>query len=333
MKNGVYIIAEAGVNHNGSLPTALKLIDEAVLSGVDAIKFQTFKAKNLVNKSAKKAAYQEANTSGDQSQYEMLKKLELTEDDFATLKSYCEQKQIEFLSTPFDEDSLELLMAMGMKKIKIASGEITNIPLLRKIASYNVPIIMSTGMCKMSDIALALEELESLGQKDISVLHCNTEYPTPYEDVNLNAMQTIKNTFNVCVGYSDHTKGIEVPIAAVALGAMIIEKHFTLDKNMDGPDHKASLEPHELKQMVNSIRHVSQCLGDSVKRLSPSESKNVSVARKSVVAKRKIEAGEVLTEENLATKRPGTGLSPILWDVILGTKAIKDFEEDEMITL
>ncbi len=330
------IIAEAGVNHNGSLDIAKALVDKAVEAGVDIIKFQTFKTENLVSKSAKKAVYQQKNT-GDRngSQFEMLKNLELSAEDYRYLKSYCEEKGIMFWSTAFDLDSIDFLKNLGISLWKIPSGEITNYPYIRKIALMHQPVIMSTGMCIEEDIWNAINVLLKFGveKRQITILHCNTEYPTPFGDVNLKAMQTIAKDFGVNVGYSDHTKGIEVPIAAVALGAKVIEKHFTLDRDMQGPDHKASLEPDELKSMVLAIRNIEKALGDGIKRVSASEKKNIAVARKSVIAARYIHKGEVLTEDNLAAKRPGTGLSPMRWESIVGTKAKRDFEEEELIEL
>ena len=328
----VYIIAEAGVNHNGSFELACKMADVAKASGVDCIKFQTFKAENLVSHTAKKAEYQKAAT-GDTSQQDMLKKLELSYDEFTSLKKYCEKIGIDFLSTPFDFESVDFLADLGMPFWKIPSGEVTNLPYLLALAKTKIPVVMSTGMCSMEEIGDAISVLKENGVEDIKLLHCNTEYPTPYEDVNLNAMQTMRDAFGLPVGYSDHTKGIEVPVASVALGAVIIEKHFTLDRNMEGPDHKASLEPDELTAMVQSIRHIESALGSAEKKPSPSEMKNMAVARKSIVAKKHISAGEVLSEENITVKRPGNGINPMKWFDILGTKASRDFEEDELIEL
>ncbi len=329
----VFIIAEAGVNHNGNLEIAKKLIDVAVESGADAVKFQTFKAENLVNFYAEMAEYQKKNLGKVKSQIEMLKELELSFDDFEELKKYCDEKEIIFLSTPFDIESARFLRDLGLDIFKIASGEITNYPLLKEIGSYGKQIILSTGMADLGEIEDALDVLIENGTKeeDITVLHCNTEYPTPFEDVNLRAMLTIKEAFKVNVGYSDHTPGIEVPVAAVALGAVVIEKHFTLDKELPGPDHKASLEPYELKAMVNAIRNIEKALGNGIKKPSKSEKKNISVARKSIVAKRDIKKGEIFTEENLTVKRPGTGISPMRWKEIIGKKAPRDFKKDEII--
>lgn len=328
----VYIIAEAGVNHNGSFTFACRLVDAAKEAGADCIKFQTFKSENLVSRSAKKAEYQKKAT-GDSSQQEMLKKLELSFDDFLKLKDYCKESGITFLSTPFDFDSVDFLNSLDIPFWKIPSGEVTDLPFLVKLAKTGKPVVMSTGMCNMKEIQTAIEILTSNGTKDIKLLHCNTEYPTPFEDVNLKALQTMRDAFHLEVGYSDHTKGIEVPIAAVALGATIIEKHFTLDRNMEGPDHKASLEPQELAAMVNSIRNIEKALGSGAKTPSPSEKKNMAIARKSIVAAKKIKKGETLTEETITTKRPGSGISPMKWFDVLGTTAIRDFDEDELIEL
>ncbi len=329
---GVYIIAEAGVNHNGSFETASKLVDAAKKAGVDCIKFQTFKSENLVSYNAQKAEYQK-NTTGEGSQVEMLKKLELSYDEFISLKKYCDNVGICFLSTPFDFDSIDFLNSIEMPFWKIPSGEVTNYPYLMALAKTRKPVVMSTGMCKMSEIEAAINVLKDNGIPDIRLLHCNSEYPTPYEDVNLKALQTMRDVFGLEVGYSDHTKGIEVPIAAVALGATIIEKHFTLDRNMDGPDHKASLEPNELTSMVSCIRHIEKSLGTGEKTPSSSEIKNKTVARKSIVAKKKIRMGEMLTEENVTVKRPGSGINPMRWNEVLWTRAIRDFEEDDLIEI
>lgn len=332
----VLIIAEAGVNHNGSMEIAKQLVDAAVDAGVDIIKFQTFKAEKLVSKSAKQAEYQKRNISdGNDSQYEMLKKLELSKENHEELIAYCKEKGIRFWSTAFDSESMDYLHSLNLGLWKIPSGEITNYPYLRKIASYREDIIMSTGMCEEQDIQNAIDVLVKLGIKkeQIILLHCNTQYPTPFQDVNLKAMNTIKETFGIQVGYSDHTQGVEVPIAAVALGAAVIEKHFTIDRNLPGPDHKASLEPSELRAMVNAIRNIEQALGDGIKKVSDSERGNISVARKSIVAACTIKKGELLTEDNLAVKRPGTGLSPMLWENVIGTVAIKDYEEEDLIEL
>lgn len=327
---GVYIIAEAGVNHNGSPELAYKLIDAAKEAGADCIKFQTFRSVNLVSKSAQKADYQK-NTTGNGSQAEMLQKLEFPYDIFLKLKEYCDQIGICFLSTPFDHESIEFLNTIDMPFWKIPSGEVTNLPYLVALAQTGKPVVMSTGMCDMVEIEAAIKVLRDHGTKEIKLLHCNTEYPTPFEDVNLKAMQTMRDSFGIEVGYSDHTKGIEVPVAAVALGAGMIEKHFTLDRNMEGPDHKASLEPGELKAMVEAIRNIEKALGDGIKRPSKSEKANRPVARKSIVAKKNIMAGEILTKENLTAKRPGNGISPMRWNEVLETRAIREFVEDELI--
>ncbi|MCR5768065.1 MAG: N-acetylneuraminate synthase [Lachnospiraceae bacterium] len=328
----VYIIAEAGVNHNGSFDLACRLVDAAKASGADCIKFQTFKSNNLVSHNAQKAEYQKG-TTGEGSQFSMLRKLELSYDDFLALKKYCDDVGICFLSTPFDFESIDFLNSIDMPFWKIPSGEVTNYPYLVTLAKTGKPVVMSTGMCSMDEIKDAIDVLRENGTTDIKLLHCNTEYPTPFEDVNLLAMKKMRETFSLEVGYSDHTKGIEVPIAAVALGASIIEKHFTLDCNMEGPDHKASLEPDELRKMVTCIRHIEKSLGSGDKVPSPSEIKNKAVARKSIVAKTRIKAGDVLSEDNITVKRPGTGINPMIWNEVLGTKAVRDFEEDELIEL
>jgi len=332
MKN-VFVIAEAGVNHNGSVKTAKRMIDAAVEAGADAIKFQTFKAERVISRFAPKAEYQKLATGKDESQLEMVKKLELDTSAHKELINYCKEKEIFFLSSPFDLESIDLLDKFGLQMFKIPSGEITNLPFLRKIAKLKKKIILSTGMSSLKEIGDALGLLVKFGTKkrDIAVLHCNTEYPTPYEDVNLLAMLSIKEAFDVQVGYSDHTLGIEVAIAAVALGATIIEKHFTLDKNMRGPDHKASLEPDELRAMVKSIRNIEIALGNGTKKPSPSELKNKLIARKSIVASRDVKKGEVFTEKNLTIKRPGIGISPMNWEKIIGKIAKRAFKEDELI--
>jgi N,N'-diacetyllegionaminate synthase len=330
------IIAEAGVNHNGSIETAKKLIDVAVVSGVDYVKFQTFKTDNMVIKTAKKAEYQQQNISDtDNSQYRMLKKLELSNEQHYELIDYCKQCNIKFLSTAFDLESVEFLSGLNLGLWKIPSGEITNYPYLKRIARENEPVILSSGMSTMEEIEAAVNVLVKYGtdKQQITVLHCNTQYPTPMQDVNLLTMQTIKKIIGVKIGYSDHTLGIEVPIAAVALGATVIEKHFTLDRNMEGPDHKASLEPDELKAMVTAIRNVEKALGSPEKKVSASESENKIIARKSIVAAKYITKGEAFTEENLIVKRPGDGISPMRWEEILGKTALKDFVEDEAIIL
>lgn len=329
----VYIIAEAGVNHNGSLDIAKKLVDEAKKSGADCIKFQTFIAENIISKNAKQAKYQTKNIGKEQSQLEMIKKLELSFEDFKQLNNYCIEKNIDFLSTAFDLESIDFLESLGMNTWKIPSGEITNLPYLIKIAKLKKKVILSTGMSTMQEIEDAVNIFKEYGTNDITILHCTTQYPTLFEDVNLNAMLSIKEKFGYDVGYSDHTKGIEVPIAAVALGATVIEKHFTLDNNMIGPDHKASLQADELKKMVESIRNIELSLGDGRKVVANSEKENMSIARKSIVAKKSIRKGQLLSEENITVKRPGDGISPMKWFDILGTAAIRDFEEDELIQI
>jgi N,N'-diacetyllegionaminate synthase len=327
------IIAEAGVNHNGSIEIAKKMIDVAVDAGVDYIKFQTFKAEKLVSIHADKADYQKENTIGEESQFEMIKKLELDLNSHNILIEYCNLKGIKFISSPFDIESIDLLYDLGLDFYKIGSGEITNYPYLKKIASKGLPTVLSTGMSNLTEVDEALELLMEFGlEKDqITLLHANTEYPTPYKDVNLNAMQTLKEAFKVKVGYSDHTLGIEVPIAAVSLGAKVIEKHFTLDSTMDGPDHKASLEPDELKAMVKAIRNIEKALGEGIKQPSASEKKNLTIARKSIIAACEIKKGEIFTKKNITTKRPGTGISPMRWNEILGMTASKDFTKDDLI--
>ena len=323
----VFIIAEAGVNHNGSLEIAKQLVDKALWAGADCIKFQTFKAENLVNKTAKKAEYQVNNTGGSENQLDMLKKLELSFGDFIELKKYCGKKGIMFLSTPFDIESIEFLEPL-IEMFKIPSGEITNLPYLRKINSYKKEVILSTGMADLDEIQAALNVLKNCR---VTLLHCTTEYPCPYGAVNMKAMLTMKNKFNLPVGYSDHTQGIEIPVMAVSMGAKIIEKHFTLDKNMEGPDHKASLEPYELKAMVQEIRHVEKAFGMGIKAPQEAEKKNIEITRKSIVAKCDIKKGEKFSEKNLTCKRPGNGISPMKWDEIIGKTAQKDYKEDELI--
>jgi N,N'-diacetyllegionaminate synthase len=329
----VFIIAEAGINHNGSIDLAKKLIDIASASGADAVKFQTFKADNLATKKAQKAIYQKENTDKNESQFNMLKKLELDIEAHKELILYCSNKKIIFLSSPFDHESIELLNDLGLEILKIPSGEITNLPYLRHIGKLNKRVILSTGMSNIDEVKSALNILINSGTKKnkITVLHANTEYPTSMEDVNLRAMLTIGKELDINFGYSDHTLGIEVDIAAVAMGASCIEKHFTLDCNMQGPDHKASLEPNQLKAMVIAIRNIELALGSSIKKPSRSETKNIKIARKSIVAKIKIKKGEIFLEKNLAVKRPGGGISPMKWDSIVGTKATKDYNEDELI--
>jgi N,N'-diacetyllegionaminate synthase len=327
------IIAEAGVNHNGSLEMAFELIDAASDAGADVVKFQTFKAENLVTQSATKADYQLVTTDSKETQFEMIKKLELSNDMHLKLISRCKDKGIRFSSTGFDASSVNLLIELGVDFLKVPSGEITNLPYLRHVGEKNLPIVLSTGMATLKEVEEALKILEVSGanRNQITVLHCNTEYPTPMEDVNLNAMCTIRDKFGVKVGYSDHTLGIEVPIAAVAMGATVIEKHFSLDRAMPGPDHAASLEPEELKHMVKSIRNIEKAMGDGVKKPSKSEKKNIEIARKSIVASQEIKKGDFLTKNNLAVKRPGSGISPMEWDHVIGQKASKDFAPDDLI--
>jgi N,N'-diacetyllegionaminate synthase len=333
--NKVFIIAEAGVNHNGSLELAKKLVDAAADAGADAVKFQTFKANNLVSKSAQKADYQKQTAAADETQHTMLAKLELDDGAHRSIIEHCKGRQILFLSTPFDIESANMLEDLGISIYKIPSGEITNLPYLRHISRLGKEIILSTGMSDLQEVEDALGVLESEGtpRSKITVLHATTEYPCPMEDVNLKAMLTIQEVFGVKVGYSDHTSGIEVPVAAVALGACVIEKHFTLDRSMDGPDHKASLEPDELKAMVSAIRNIEQALGDGIKRPSPSELKNIPIARKSLVAICDINKGDLFSEKNLGTKRPGHGISPMRWDEVIGKRACRDFLLDELIEL
>jgi N,N'-diacetyllegionaminate synthase len=332
--NRVIIIAEAGVNHNGSLELAKKMIDVAVDAKVDAVKFQTFRAEKVVSRYAPKAEYQKKTTTADESQLEMVRKLELDEVAHEELLAYCSSRNIQFFSSPFDFESIDLLNKLGLEIFKIPSGEITNLPYLRKIGALKKEIILSTGMANLGEIEDALDALTNAGMKlkDITVLHCNTEYPTPMPDVNLNAMLTIKSAFpGIRVGYSDHTEGIEVSIAAVAMGATIIEKHFTLAKSMEGPDHKASLEPYELTAMVVAIRNIEKALGSGIKKSSSSELKNKPISRKSIVAVKNIQKGELFTEENLTVKRPGTGISPMRWDEVINQSASKDYQQDELI--
>lgn len=329
----VYIIAEAGINHNGNIDLAKDMIVVAKEAGVNAIKFQTFKSDKLVIKTAKKAKYQQKKNASAETQLEMLKKLELDAGQFIELKDYCSKLRIDFLSTPFDLDSIEFLYQIGISQWKIPSGEITNLPYLIKIARTRLPVILSTGMSTLDEVEVAINVLKKYGTSEIALLHCTSEYPTPFEDVNLKAMITMRQIFNIPVGYSDHTLGIEIPIAAVAMGATIIEKHFTLDRTMEGPDHQASLNPGELKMMVETIRNVELALGDGSKKPVRSEIKNINVVRKSIVASKRITKGEAFTEENLTTKRPGGGISPMAWFDVLGTKAAKNFNEDELIEI
>lgn len=328
-----YIIAEAGVNHNGRLDLALRLCDAAKVAGVDAVKFQTWKTERIVTASARQAAYQTENTGCEESQYDMLKKLELSYDHFRTIQDYCHQIGIEFLSTPDEDESLEFLNGLGLPIIKIGSGEVTNIPYLRKIGSCHKPVILGTGMSNLAQVALAYDTLMEAGAESVTLLHCTTNYPCPMEEVNLRAMVTLRDAIKCKVGYSDHTMGTEVPVAAVALGAEVIEKHFTLDRTMEGPDHKASLEPQELKLMVEQIRHIEVALGDGVKRPNRSEAENAKVVQKSILAKRPIKKGELLSDENLTVKRAGEGITANHWDIIVGTHAAKDYEIDEPIVL
>jgi len=334
MSEKVLIIAEAGVNHNGDINLAKKLIDAAANAGVDYVKFQTFNSKKLVSKNAEKATYQKENTQNEtESQLAMLQKLELSKEAHYELIAYCKSKNIKFLSTGFDLESIQFLNELDIDLFKVPSGEITNLPYLRIIGGLKKPVIISTGMADMKEIEDALQVVLNSGTSldNVTILHCNTEYPTPMGDVNLTAMLSIKEKFNVAIGYSDHTLGIEIPIAAVALGAKVIEKHFTLDNTMEGPDHKASLNPVELKAMVDAIRNLEVALGDGVKAPSSSETKNKPIARKSLVANTDIKKGTIFTDENLTIKRPGTGISPMLWDSYIGKEATKDYQEDDLI--
>lgn len=335
MMGKIFIIAEAGVNHNGNLALAKKMIDAACAAGADAVKFQTFRADKAISRYAPKAEYQKKSGCEGKSQLEMVRKLELDKKSHGILIDHCKRRKIMFLSTPFDFESIDLLNRLGLKILKIPSGEITNLPYLRKIGGLRKQIILSTGMADLGEIEDALDVLAEAGtaREKITVLHCNTEYPTPKGDVNLLAMLSIKEAFKVRVGYSDHTLGIEVPIAAAALGAEVIEKHFTLDKKMQGPDHRASLDTDELAAMIRAIRNIESALGDGIKRPSVSEMKNKAVARKSIVASRDIRSGEMLSEKNITAKRPGTGISPMEWDRVIGKIAQRDFGEDDLIEL
>lgn len=326
------IIAEAGVNHNGDINIAKKLVDAAADAGVDYVKFQTFKADKLVNKDAKQADYQIENTGVVESQYQMLKRLELTDENHHTLIDYCDKKGVKFLSTAFDFESIEFLKDK-LDFYKIPSGEITNLPYLIKVAKLKLPIVMSTGMANMQEVkeALAVLIAHGINKKDVTILHCNTEYPTPMKDVNLLAMKTIEKELGVKIGYSDHTLGIEIPIAAVTLGATVIEKHFTIDKTMEGPDHKASLEPNELKAMVIGIRAIELAMGNGIKTPSESEQKNIKIARKSIVALTDIKEGELFNESNITVKRPGNGISPMKWNEVLGSRASRNYKADELL--
>lgn len=330
-----YIIAEAGVNHNGQLDLALKLCDAAKEAGVDCVKFQTWQTEKIVTRKAEKATYQSENTNdAEESQFDMLKKLELSYEDFRLVQEHCNKIGIDFLSTPDEEYSLAFLMnELHLPLIKIGSGEVTNIPYLRQMASYHKPIILSTGMATLAQVAMAYDTLIAAGAPMVSLLHCTTNYPCPKNEVNLRAMQTMKEAFKCTVGYSDHTMGTEIPIAAVTMGAEIIEKHFTLDRNMDGPDHKASLEPHELKYMVACIRNIEVALGDGIKRPNPSEVEISKVVLKSIVAKVPINKGETLTANNMTIKRAGSGIPAAHWDMIVGTKALRDYDIDEPIKI
>jgi len=330
------IIAEAGVNHNGSLELAKQLVASAAAAGADLVKFQSFLTSKIITRHAPKAQYQKDTTGTEESQYEMIRKLELSRADHTALIEECRRHGIGFFSTAFDPESFDMLSELGcLNLIKIPSGELTNLPLLRYMTRLGKPVLLSTGMANLGEIEAAIEVIEAEGtpRNLITILHCTTEYPTPMEDVNLRAMVSMKQAFGVQVGYSDHTPGIEIPIAAVALGATVIEKHFTLDRNLPGPDHKASLEPHELRAMVDGIRNIKRALGDGIKRPSSSELKNKPIARKSVVASRDIKVGELFSTENLGTKRPGTGISPMRWDEVIGRHAPRDFATDELIEL
>ena len=331
----IVIIAEAGVNHNGDIALAKKLIDKAADAGADYVKFQTFRANELVTRTADKAAYQKFNSEIVETQYEMLNRLELSLDDHYQLSEYCVEKNINFFSTGFDIQSMKFLVNFGLDRVKIPSGEITNLPYLRYVGGLGKPIILSTGMSSMGDIEAAIDVLEKSGtlRSKITVLHCTTEYPTPMSEINLSAMQSIRKAFGVSVGYSDHSAGIEVSIAAAALGAKVIEKHFTLDRNLPGPDHKASLEPNELKLMISMIRNIEIAMGDGIKRLTESEVKNKCVARKSIVAIASIKVGEAFTPKNISVKRPANGISPMNWDTVIGRRATRDFSIDELIEL
>lgn len=329
----VYIIAEAGVNHNGRLDLAIQLCDAAKAAGVDAVKFQTWKTELIIAKNTEMADYQKANLNSDNSQFEMLKKLEMSYENFRIIKDYCDKIGIQFLSTADEKDSLDFLCKLGIPLIKLGSGDITNIPYLRYCASKGLPLIISTGMSEMSDVSIAYETLKNAGAKDITALHCTTNYPCPMNEVNLNAMLTIKNALKCKVGYSDHTMGVEIPVAAVALGAEVIEKHFTLNRNMEGPDHKASLEPQELADMVRKIRNVERALGDGIKRPNASERSISKVVLKSILAKRDIKKGEILSEDILIAKRADSGISVRYWDLVVGTTALYDYKEDDPIRM
>lgn len=328
-----FIIAEAGVNHNGDLAMAKQLIEVAAAAGADAVKFQTFNADKLVSKHAPKAEYQKQTTDASQSQLDMIRKLALTKEDHYELLEHCKSHNIMFLSSAFDEESLDLLEELQLPLYKIPSGELNNIPFLRRIAQTKKPVILSTGMSELEEIQFAVETLRKHGTTDLTLLHCNTQYPTPYHDVHLQAMDLLQDTFHCAVGYSDHTLGIEVSLAAVARGASVIEKHFTLDKSLPGPDHQASIEPDELAQMVRMIHHIEQAVGQRQKTITESERKNRDIARKSLVAKKHISKGEVFTEDNLTAKRPGNGLNCRYYDDMIGKRAKHDYEIDDMICL
>ncbi|MDO8579990.1 MAG: N-acetylneuraminate synthase [Candidatus Omnitrophota bacterium] len=325
------IIAEAGVNHNGKLLLAKKFVDQAVLMKADAIKFQTFKTENVISKMAPKATYQKKTTSAKESQFDMVKKLELSFQDFENLYAYCREKKIQFLSSPFDLESVDFLADLGVSLFKIPSGEITNDGLLERVAKIGKPMILSTGMSTLPEIQEALNVIYKTKNRQVTLLHCVTAYPTPYKDANLKAMLTLQKEFNVPVGFSDHTLGIEMSIAAVALGATVIEKHFTLDKKSSGPDHQASLEPREFKQMVDAIRHVEQGLGTGIKKPTAEELKNLSVARKSLIAARDLEVGETIAFDDIVIKRPGNGIPPKEMSKVLGSKVKKSIKQDELI--
>lgn len=329
----VLIIAEAGVNHNGNLDLALKMVDEAKRAGADIVKFQTAIPEKVISKYADKAEYQKKTTGNEESQLEMCKRIHLKLSDYDIIKKYCEEVGIEFLSTPFDLESIDYLEKLGMRLWKIPSGEITNLPYLIKIAKTGRPVIMSTGMAELNEVEEAVNVLKENGAGEITLLHCTTEYPAPFESVNLRAMTTLREKFGTEVGYSDHTVGFEAAVAAAVLGASVIEKHFTLNHNMEGPDHKASLEPEEFEVMVNNIRLIEKALGDGVKQPAEAEKKNIAIARKSIVAAKDIKKGEIFTEDNITVKRPGSGISPMKWFEVLGTEAVRDFGEDELIEL
>ena len=329
----VLIIAEAGVNHNGNLDLALKMVDEAKRAGADIVKFQTAIPEKVISKYADKAEYQKKTTGNEESQLEMCKRIHLKLSDYDIIKKYCEEVGIEFLSTPFDLESIDYLEKLGMRLWKIPSGEITNLPYLIKIAKTGKPVIMSTGMAELKEVEEAVNVLKENGAGEITLLHCTTEYPAPFESVNLRAMNTLREKFGTEVGYSDHTVGFEAAVAAAVLGASVVEKHFTLNHNMEGPDHKASLEPEEFEVMVNNIRLIEKALGDGVKQPAEAEKKNIAIARKSIVAAKDIKKGEIFTEDNITVKRPGSGISPMKWFEVLGTEAARDFGEDELIEL